>query len=98
MSDTSTSEQVQVKQIDIDGYRAPPADGSTDYAGGHTMHSMKGMMLLCVLGMIAGLIGWGALGINIGGAFCVAMMLAMVWMMVMPAASKAHHHDHQRRS
>jgi predicted lipid-binding transport protein (Tim44 family) len=61
--------------------------------GGHSM--MRGMMLLCVVGMVGGVIAWGLWGASVVGAFCGLMMLAMIGMMVMPAMNKSHH-NHRR--
>ncbi len=66
------------------------------HAGHHaTGHSMKWMMLLCVLGMVVGVVGWAGWGVNIGGLFCLLMMMAMVWMMVARAGDKVRHRDHE---
>jgi Flp pilus assembly protein TadB len=54
-------------------------------------HSMMRHMLLCGLGMLATLVIAAALGVNVAPLFCVAMMVAMVWMMAAPAVGKLRH-------
>lgn len=88
------------EQADNDGVRAsanaPHHIGlqAMHHAGGH---SMKWMMPLCVLGMVAGVVAWAGWGVNIGGLFCALMMIAMVWMMIAPTARKVRHRDHASR-
>jgi Flp pilus assembly protein TadB len=93
MSVISTSENKQPTQAD-DG-RPQAAEAAMHHVG---CHSMNWMMLLCVFGVIAGVVGWGGWGINIAGLFCVVMMIGMVWMMATPAAAKVRHHALQRTS
>lgn len=78
----------ELDRLDDEGSQAKEASMN------HKGHSMKGHMLLCVIGMIAGIAGGAVLGINVAVLFCAAMMISMVWMMAAPAVSKLRNRNH----
>jgi Flp pilus assembly protein TadB len=83
--------EAQSKQLERAEARSQIEEASMNHNGGH---SMKWHVLLCVLGMIAGIAGVAVLGVNVAALFCVAMMVSMVWMVIAPAAGKLRQRDH----
>lgn len=72
--------------------KSPSQTTQSHNGAGHSTHRMTWMMLLCLTVAVAGVTGWNG-GIGVGGVFCGAMMIAMMWMMIRPAARMPRNSD-----
>ena len=83
---STTEDDTDLEREDQDRSRRPETPMEYFMGGG----MMRSMMVWCIVAMVAALAIAATTGVRVWGFFCVAMMIAMMFMMMGP--SHRHHH------